>query len=1012
MKYDGFRFTLQLFLRGLILFFLIFFIRCHPGEYGPGGPILVISDISKNPFSRYPVEILLAEGLNEFDVAEINDVSDWSISKYDVIVLGHIQLSSSHVTIFSKWVEKGGKLIALRPDALLQNLLGVKFSGQPPLTDKYILINNHGPGAGIVNESIQYHGEADLYSIAGATTLATIYSDAVTATSFPAVTMRNYGSGSAIAFMYDLARSIAYTRQGNPAWRGQKRDGMQGPSRSDDLFFGNAITDPQPDYVDFNKIDIPQADEQQRFLSNIIIKTNAARKPILRFWYLPKNLKAAIVMTGDDHNRYGTPARFEKYIKQGNNSPEDVANWNAIRATSYISPTNRMTDEQAAFYQQQGFEIALHLSTGCADWTPKSLDDEWVAQLGRFDEKYPELTAPVTNRTHCMCWSDWASQAKVQAQHGVRLDVNYYYWPGAWVKNRPGLFTGSAIPMRFADINGDIINCYQAPTQITDESDINIQTFTNQLLDKAIGKEGYYGAFVANMHNDIADHPGADIIVEAAVKRNIPVISAKQLLTWIEGRNNSSFGSITWNGRELSFYILAAPGSDNMKAMLPVTSQSGKLVSISKEGTQVSFSTEIIKGINYAFFDAVTGNYTATYKQDNTPPAIKQISVEPQQDGTAIIKWVTDVAADSRVDYGISGIQLLMLARDALPKYNHAIKLAGLFPGNTYHFRISSADEAGNVSIENPINESPLSFTMPGPLIVDEKKFSTNAARESGNNSHISEANDGQITLRPVFHQYFSGNLLSASMSKKIGENGDISFSDGMLRLDGTIVTTNSTFKPGSAIEFEAVFENEPKQEVGFISNAGFDSLSVVIGTDDSLKGIYARAGKRPAILLLYANEMGRPHKYRIEWKATRFVFFVDDIESATIESIVAGDMKVTITDPAVNKKTLNVDWIEVLPYAFSQAAYLSKIHDAGLAIKWDMISWLADTPQGTSVKVFYRCGNSSFPDKSWTGFYEVEQSGPIPGAKSRYLQYKVELSTNDLNLSPVFKGIKISAIR
>ena len=87
---------------------------------------------------------------------------------------------------------------------------------------------------------------------------------------------------------------------------GQKRDGNIPPIRSDDLFYGNASFDPQPDWVDLNKVAIPQADEQQRLLTNIILAGNYDRKPLPRFWFLPKGKKAAIVMTGDDHANGGT----------------------------------------------------------------------------------------------------------------------------------------------------------------------------------------------------------------------------------------------------------------------------------------------------------------------------------------------------------------------------------------------------------------------------------------------------------------------------------------------------------------------------------------------------------------------------------------------------------------------------------------------------------------------------------------------------------------------------------
>ena len=57
----------------------------------------------------------------------------------------------------------------------------------------------------------------------------------------PAVTLRSVGTagGQAAAFAYDLAKSVVYTRQGNPAWSGQERDG-QTPIRSDDSSSGAA----------------------------------------------------------------------------------------------------------------------------------------------------------------------------------------------------------------------------------------------------------------------------------------------------------------------------------------------------------------------------------------------------------------------------------------------------------------------------------------------------------------------------------------------------------------------------------------------------------------------------------------------------------------------------------------------------------------------------------------------------------------------------------------------------
>src|SRR6185503_2506126 len=110
------------------------------------------------------------------------------------------------------------------------------------------------------------------------------------------------------------------------------------------------------------------------------------------------------------------------------------------------------------------------------------------------------------------------------------------------------------------------------------------------------GAEGYYGAFTAAMHTDKAPHAGSDAIVGAAVLRHVPVISARQMLTWLDGRNNSSFGSLAWSNNSLTFTIAAATGADGMQAMLPTTSNAGMLLGVQLNGSTISFTKQTIKG--------------------------------------------------------------------------------------------------------------------------------------------------------------------------------------------------------------------------------------------------------------------------------------------------------------------------------------------------------------------------------------------------------------------------------
>jgi WD40 repeat protein len=587
----------------------------------PGGPVLVVTN-TNNRFSEYYAEILRNEGLNYFTVSDISSVSSATLSNYDVVILAETALTPAQVAIFSDWVNGGGNLIAMRPDKQLASLLGLADAGST-LSNGYLLVDTSKfPGNGIVDQTIQFHGVGDRYTLNGASSIATLYSNATTQTSNPAVTMRNVGSGKAAAFTFDLARSVVYTRQGNPAWSGQERDSFS-PIRSDDQFYGAASSDSQPDWIDLNKVAIPQADEQQRLLANLIITMNTSKKPLPRFWYFPNGKKAVVLMTGDDHGNNGTVGRFEQF-KQQSPASCNPENWDCIRGTSYIYPNTPISDAQAAAYNADGFEISLHLNTNCDNFTASSLSSFYTQQLSQFSSTYPSLPAPVTQRHHCGVWSEWSSTPEVELSKGIRLDTNYYYWPPIWVLDRPGFFTGSGMPMRFAKTDGTTIDVYNATTQMTDESGQSYPYTINSLLNLALGTEAYYGAFNINAHTDYngaASQEISDGVVAAAKARGVPVVSGRQLLTWLDGRNNSSFNSLSWNNTnaQLSFSITKGTGATGLQAMLPTRFADKLLSGITRSGSQVTYTTAGIKGIDYATFPGDAGSYVASYTPSPAP---------------------------------------------------------------------------------------------------------------------------------------------------------------------------------------------------------------------------------------------------------------------------------------------------------------------------------------------------------------------------------------------------------
>ena len=465
--------------------------------------------------------------------------------------------------------------------------------------------------------------------------------------------------------------------------------------RSDDQFYGAKSGNIQPDWVNLTKVAIPQADEQQRLLANLVLKMNADRKPLPRFWYFPRGKKAVVVMAVDNHGSENVEPRF---------SAEDAAspagcsvdNWECIRSTAYLYLSALPDDATAKFWENKGFEVALHVNTNCADWTPTTLPGFYTGQMTDFFAKFPSIAPLRTNRTHCIAWSDWATQPKVELANGIRFDTNYYFWPPGWVNNAPGFFTGSGMPMRFADLDGTMIDVYQSTTQMTDESGQTYPFTIDTLLDRAIGSTGYYGAFTANIHSDGSTESQASAIVASAQARGIPVVTAKQMLTWVDGRNGSSFQSVSWGSGVLTFGIAVGAGANGLQAMVPTAAAVGPLTSLTRSGVSVPFTRQTIKGIEYAVFTADPGTYQASYTPDTTPPVISSVSAAVGTNGTATVQWATDEPSTSLVQYGTAPGSLTLSASSPLLLTAHGTVLTGLTANTTYYYQVTSADSTGN----------------------------------------------------------------------------------------------------------------------------------------------------------------------------------------------------------------------------------------------------------------------------------------------------------------------------
>ncbi len=582
----------------------------RPLSEGAGGSILLVARDGTR--DSYLAEILRAEGFTGFDTVTPDEVSTDLLANHAVVILGAMSSTGPHLSEVESWVSGGGDLITMMPDGQLAGLAGLTSTGEA-LADGYLAIDTaRAPGLGLTPDPMQFHGDALLYNSGSESrVVATLSADREHRGSRPAVTLTAVGNsgGHIAAFSYDLATSVMYTRQGNPAAAGIERDGSP-PIRPDDLFIGS---DGEPDYLDLANIGIPQADEQMRLLSNVLEELHADTSPLPRFWYLPNGEKAALVMAGDDHGtKDGTRHFFERMLSV---SPPgcDVNRWECPRATAWMDPLTPLTAEEAEHYSDLGFDLGSHVSTHCSNWNEKSLDAAFAIYLLEFRRRYPTLPDQTGDRLHCVAYSTWLGLPTEEQRWGIRLDMNYYNWPPDWVQGRPGYITGSALPMRFSDANGRMLDVFQQESHLVNETWNGSTAAIEALISAARDKRGYYGAF--GTHFDFSDKFDQKLM-DIAIRRGVPMVSARQLLDFTEGRQASNFTNVKESGTgELTFDVDVDQRADGMLwGMLPLDSGGRVLTSLTANGHPVSYEIELIKGIDYALFVVDNLHYEASYR--------------------------------------------------------------------------------------------------------------------------------------------------------------------------------------------------------------------------------------------------------------------------------------------------------------------------------------------------------------------------------------------------------------
>jgi hypothetical protein len=119
--------------------------------------------------------------------------------------------------------------------------------------------------------------------------------------------------------------------------------------------------------------------------------------------------------------------------------------------------------------------------------------------------------------------------------------------------------------------------------------------------------------------------------------------------------------------------------------------------------------------------------------------------------------------------------------------------------------------------------------------------------------------------------------------------------------------------------------------------------------------------------------------------------------------------MRPIASDYGGDGRALTVQWLHLTPYAAS-GTFTSAVLDAGSTVSWASAAWSGAAPAGTSVVLNVRYGDTAVPDAAWTAFAPAV-NGAISGS-SRYVQYRLDLSTTDVKQTPVVTDVNIGFSR
>ncbi len=528
--------------------------------------------------SAYLAEILHASGLCFTERGSLRDVLKEADPRRDVILLPW----GSETAGIEAFLQAGGGVIAIRPVETIRALAGLKFIREDDDMSRLRLVQPVCHGAR--GEPLWTLGTVDVCEAnPGPNVVGYLFKPFDLESEKTGIAEHEVGKGRLVVYTYDPVMCIVRLRQGY-AERADFLPAGQDTPRSIHLH------KPNPPHDTAWR---PTADLHATTLCMLTRRLLGRHAPVPSLWHLPGGHPALVIYSGDED--WGTQEANDEQMK----ALESVGGGMSL----YVIPDGTsITRKHIEEYTRRGHAISVHPNLTSERGKSRELQLAKAEEQILFFQK--TFNWPVrTLRNHCTMWPGYVDLPRLYERLGVGMDANCMATLyGQSPDGGPYVNVDSAIPLRFVEENGKLIDVFQQATHVNDDvtchptvgysqkySTEQFDWFIQRIYDDAV--RWFHGPVCVNVHP-------CNFILFSGIQSRMSMQRAHELGLWIwsidrwhdfwRARSSWQMRGIEWNGSQLSF-SMGGSACESLWLTLPVSAQGRTLKTVKLDGASVKF---------------------------------------------------------------------------------------------------------------------------------------------------------------------------------------------------------------------------------------------------------------------------------------------------------------------------------------------------------------------------------------------------------------------------------------